>query len=116
MEQESPPLESLNTTELCEMIRRQLGKIVKRSLSRERLIEIIEYGQMPAAEEISGTVETRKLLQSFIEQNWGALNSQLPCKGLNRGKCTIFPCPEGRHLDCYTQNIEQVRSFLTGRK
>jgi hypothetical protein len=93
-------LELLNITELTYLIRRQTGLVVKRSVSKERLIQLLEYGGLPTAEEISPTTESRKRLQLYIEKNWTGIQSQLPCKGENRGRCTIYPCPEGRHIDC----------------
>jgi len=108
--EELPPLESLNTTELCEMIRKQIGVVVRRDLAKPRLIEIVEYGQAPKPEELSGTSETREILQAYLEKNWSLLNSQIPCKGTNRGKCRIYPCPEGRHLDCYLAARTQIRT------
>lgn len=93
-------LHTLNATELAFIIRRQTGLVVKRSVTKERLIELLENGGVPTADEVSPTTETRKHLQLFVEKNWVAINSQLPCKGENRGRCTIYPCPEGRHIDC----------------
>jgi len=29
------------------------------------------------------------------------VNSQLPCSGPQKGHCTVYACPEGRHLTCY---------------
>jgi hypothetical protein len=92
---------SFNKTELTYLIRNILGVVVRRSVSKDRLVEMIKTGEYPKPEEISPTTESRKKLQVFLENNWSSLNSQLPCKGENRGKCTIYPCPEGRHLDCY---------------
>lgn len=93
-------LHVLNQTELAVIIRRQTGLVVKRSVTRERLIQLLEDGGLPTADEVSPTTDSRKRLQLFIEKNWNGLNSQLPCKGENRGRCTIYPCPEGRHVDC----------------
>lgn len=93
-------LHALNETELALIIRRQTGLVMKRSVGRDRMIQLLEEGGMPLPEEISPTTESRKKLQVFIEKNWVALNSQLPCKGENKGRCTVYPCPEGRHLDC----------------
>lgn len=107
-------LSSLNETELAQLIRRQTGLIVARGMGRDRMIELLENGGMPKPEgtswdshgvmyfhpEISKTQDSRKRLQLFIEKNWNSLQSQLPCKGENRGRCTIYPCPEGRHIDC----------------
>ncbi len=93
-------LHLLNVTELTQLIRRHTGLVVKRSVPKERLIELLENGGLPTAEEISPTTESRKRLQLYIEKNWMGIQSQLPCKGENRGRCTIYPCPEGRHVDC----------------
>lgn len=90
----------LNTTELMTLIRRQTGMVVKRSVSKERMVQIIEGGAPIVQEEVSETTESRKKLQLYIEKNWDGIQSQLPCKGENRGRCTIYPCPEGRHVDC----------------
>ncbi len=109
-------LELLNLTELCELIRQRLGFIMKRSTPKERLIQIITHGYQAnvSADEISGSTKTRHLLQQFIEKNWIQLNSQIPCKGENRGKCTIYPCPEGRHFSCFHYALPQVRAMFGG--
>lgn len=93
-------LHLLNTTELAYLIRRQTGLVMKRSVTKERLIELQENGGMPLPEEISPTTDSRKRLQLYVEKNWNGIQSQLPCKGADRGRCTIYPCPEGRHIDC----------------
>lgn len=93
-------LHMLNMTELAQLIRRHTGLVVKRSVPKERLIQLLEDGGLPTAEEISPTTDSRKRLQLYIEKNWMGIQSQLPCKGENRGRCTIYPCPEGRHVDC----------------
>ncbi len=102
-------LEEMNITELSAIIRQRTGVIIKRSVPRERLAEIIVQGVVPPYEEWAETMETRKRLQVFIEKSWDWVNSQLPCKGPDRGKCTIYPCPEGRHVDCYTSNREHLQ-------
>lgn len=93
-------LHLLNVTELAFLIRRHTGLVVKRSVGKERLIQLLEDGGVPTAEEVSSTTDSRKRLQLYIEKNWMGIQSQLPCKGENRGRCTIYPCPEGRHVDC----------------
>lgn len=102
-------LHTLNATELAHLIRRQTGLVVKRSVGRERLIEILENGGGPAAHEVSPTQETRRKLQLYIEKNWTNIQSQLPCKGENRGRCTIYGCPEGRHVDCFQSASPHMR-------
>ena len=93
-------LHTLNTTELAFIIRRQTGLIVKRSVPRERLVQLLENGLSLTPEEIASTTDSRQRLQLFVLSNWEGIQSQLPCKGDNRGRCTIYPCPEGRHIDC----------------
>lgn len=102
----NPELIHLNTTELQEIIRQRTGNRLRRSVPRERLIHLIETKEPPLPEELAGTNYTRIALQNFISESWDWVNSQLPCTGQDRGKCTIYPCPEGRHLDCYTANIK----------
>lgn len=96
-----------NATELIESIRRRTGVVVKRALPRERLIQILESGIVPPAEEWSDTMESRRHLQIFVEKNWDWISSQIPCTGEGRGKCTTYPCPEARHLDCFQASRRQ---------
>ncbi len=114
MDEGLPDPRGLNTTELLEIIRCQTGLVVRRSVPKERLVQIVEQGGMPTQEELAGTNESRRLLQVFIEKNWVQINSQLPCKGTNRGRCTIYPCPEGRHLDCFGASREHLHLFIGG--
>lgn len=104
-------LNALNNSELAHLIRRQTGLVVKRSVSRERLIQILEYGASygPTPDEVSPTQETRRKLQVYIEKNWVGIQSQLPCKGENKGRCTIYGCPEGRHVDCYNSALPHMK-------
>jgi len=105
----------LNETELAQLIRRHTGMVVSRSVGKSRMIDILENngslfpgGDLPdpyggtfyQPSEISKTDESRKKLQLYIEKSWNGIQSQLPCKGENRGRCTIFPCSEARHIDC----------------
>lgn len=99
------PLDELNDTELWELARMQLtaswSRPIRliRSLPRERVFWYIETGALPAQEDF--LLETRDKLQTWITKRWDMVNSQLPCAGVNKGKCTIYPCAEGRHLSCY---------------
>lgn len=102
-------LHTLNVTELAYIIRRQTGLVVKRSVGKERLIQLLEDGGMPTQDEVSPTTDSRKRLQIFIEKNWAGIQSQLPCKGENRGRCTIYPCSEGRHVDCLLSAEPQMK-------
>lgn len=104
-------IDDYNQTELLEIVRTNTGLTIKRGVPRERLVAIV-YGSPPTEEEIAGTAESRKTLQLFLEKNWDWLASQLPCSGANKGRCTIYPCPEGRHLDCYHAARPQIRATL----
>jgi len=90
----------MNDTELASRIRYQTGLVVKKSVPRERLVALAMYGTSPDPHEQAATNDTRKRLQLYIAKNWIGLQSQLPCKGEFRGQCTVYPCPEGRHVDC----------------
>ena len=106
---EMPDLRGLNETELLTIIRHQTKLVLRRSVPKERLVQIIEHGLQPAPEELAGTTGTRARLQIFVEKNWEWVNSQLPCKGENRGRCTIYPCPEARHLDCFMSSSNHAK-------
>lgn len=97
------PLDMYNRTEMVEIIKRYTGKIVRRSLPIERLQELTSQGSVaqPRPEELSGTMQSRLSLERFIVKNWAKIDSQLPCSGENHGRCSIYPCSEGRHLSCY---------------
>lgn len=93
-------LHLMNCTELTQLIRRQTGMVVAKSIGKDRMIQLLQYGGHPEPHELSKTDDSRKRLQLYIEKNWTGIQSQLPCKGENRGRCTIYPCPEARHIDC----------------
>lgn len=100
-------LSSLNSSELLALIRQSSGFVLRRSTTRERLMEIVR-GSPPRTEEVADTTASRLRLQTFIGENINWLSSQLPCKGENRGVCTVYPCPEGRHVDCYLSAKKQL--------
>jgi len=91
----------LNITELTQLIRQRMGWVVRASVSKERLTAFLYGTAQPTEEDLAETTKTRVTLQVFIEKNWSLFASQLPCKGENRGRCIIYPCPEGRHIDCF---------------
>lgn len=98
-----PPLEQLNTSELLQILNNAgHGRLrLRRSLPRDRLIHLIRSGEQPGEDEFSQTVETRAKLEVWVSSVWDQINSQLPCVGPLRGKCTVYPCTEARHLECF---------------
>ena len=94
-------LTRLNVTELTQLIRQRTGWVMKASVPKERLAAFLYGTEQPTAEDLAESTKTRHTLQVFIEKNWALFGSQLPCKGETRGRCTIHPCPEGRHADCF---------------
>lgn len=99
----SSPVEQYNRTELAEIVRRRTQKVVRHSLPIERLRHLAVTGEMPSDTEISGSMQTRISLERFILSKWVEINSQLPCSGELRGRCTVYPCSEGRHAACFMQ-------------
>jgi len=94
-------LEHMNTTELRQIILKQSGHRVKASIPKDRLVELARTGDVPGVSEVSGTAHTRQKLQTWVAGNWIRISSQLPCSGENKGRCTVYPCSDGKHLDCY---------------
>lgn len=94
------PLEQLNLSELLEILRRR-GERLSPAVAKDRLIQLIRNGEAPRPEELSGTMPSRKRLETWISKNRTYIASQLPCKGPDQGMCTIYDCPDARHLDCY---------------
>jgi hypothetical protein len=92
----------MNQTELIRILSTEkYGYLrLRRGISLERLAHLVRTGERPTSEELALTTETRRKLQLWIERNWTQIGSQLPCSGPNKGKCTIYPCSEGKHLDC----------------
>jgi hypothetical protein len=96
-------LETCNETELLSLAHAQgLGRL-RHGLPKKVLIDIVRGEVDPAPEHLADTIYTRKLLEDFITQHWAKCRSQLP--GCN-GKCTSFPCSEGRHALCFMPNKE----------
>ncbi len=93
----------MNRTELLQILATEkYGYLrLRASVPPERLAHLIRTGERPTPEEMSKTVDSRQKLQVWIDQNQKQIESQLPCNGPNKGKCTIYHCSEGKHLDCY---------------
>lgn len=109
-------LDDLNDTELWELARMGLSGTyrqpirLRRSLPRERIIYLIESREMPQPNEV--LLESRLKLQQWVYRNWESVNSQLPCTGPDRGQCTKYDCPEGRHLSCYSSAAVHIERGL----
>jgi len=91
-----------NTTELLQLVFHDTGVRFCRSMPREWLVAIIEQGRgLPGEpQEFPKTREGRAELEKWISRT-PQVHSQLPCKGVDSGRCTRYGCTEIRHLDCY---------------
>ncbi len=91
----------MNKSELLQILASdKYGNLrLKHSVSIERLAHLVKTGEKPTSDELLS--DSRRRLQLWIERNAAQIASQLPCSGPNKGKCTIYPCSEGKHLDCY---------------
>lgn len=102
-------LTELNQSELLELVFIHRGFRLRRDTPQDRVIYLLEHQQeQPLPQEIPNTTETRTRLEVWILQNWNALQSQLPCKGHNRGHCSTYPCSEMRHLSCWSANKDKT--------
>lgn len=98
-------LQNCNETELLQMAREQGLGILKRGIHKDILIAVITKQQNVDPSMLSETVDTRKRLETLIQGNWEKIRSQLPgCDG----KCTTYPCSEGRHAACFWPNKDLV--------
>ena len=97
-----PDPEWMNNTELIEILRKPgfTGERISYSVPRDRLVTLVRTGATPEVYERSKTLESRKILEAWVSRNSGVI-SQLPCGGPDRGKCTIYPCSDGRHASCW---------------
>lgn len=93
----------MNQTELLQILSTdRYGNLrLRANVPQERLAHLVRTMERPAPEEIAATADSRRRLQLWIEKTWSQIGSQLPCSGPNKGKCLIYPCSEGKHLDCY---------------
>lgn len=98
-------LDRCNETELLSIAHQQgLGRL-KRGISRHVLLQIVKGEDNPRPEHMADTRHSRQTLQDFLEKHWAQVRSQLP--GCN-GRCTTFPCSEGRHALCFVGNKNTV--------
>ena len=95
-----------NQTELVQIARRQGLPPLRRDLPKEELASIVAGYKNPDTSHLAGTVHTRQKLEEFLKAHWGVVRSQLP--GCN-GKCTSYPCSEGRHAMCFSPNMDQIQ-------
>lgn len=103
---EDQQLSKCNETELLWIARRQGLGLLKRGIPLQELLAIVTGEILPRPDYYSGTTHTRKKLQDHISKNIEVVRSQLPgCDG----RCTTYPCSEGRHALCFTPNESLVR-------
>lgn len=104
--QQDSVLHLCSETELLALARRQgLGRL-RMGIEKSELVELVRGAVPLRPDHLAQTTETRRVLQEFITKNWGQLRSQLPgCDG----KCTTFPCTEGKHALCFFPNKALLR-------
>lgn len=98
-------LMNCNETELLDMARRQGLGSLRRGIDKGELVDIVAGVINPGPQHYSGTHETRARLELLILNQWERVRSQLP--GCN-GKCTSFPCSDGKHAACFAPNKGSV--------
>ena len=99
-------LEQCNETELLQLAHRQGLGTLRRGLDHQELVAIVAGVISPESRHLSDSTWTRAKLEATIFANWDQLMSQLPgCTG----KCSIYPCTEGKHAQCFEPNQEMVR-------
>jgi hypothetical protein len=95
-----------NESELLEIVRRAKLGHLRRGLPLEVLVQIATGEIEIRDEHRSGTIETRAILEKFIQDHIEQTRSQLPgCDG----HCTTYPCSEGRHALCFGANKDTLR-------
>lgn len=93
----STELEDLNNTELAELARKRFGRR-EVPANRESLLKILSSEKV----EITKEEITRKKLQVYVEKNWVAIQTNIPCaSSINAGKCTKHNCTSIQHVACY---------------
>ncbi len=94
-----------NETELLSLVSAQgLGRL-RRGIPKDVLVKIVRGEEDPQPAHYAETSQTRKMLEDFIQRHWEKVRSQLPgCDG----RCTTFPCSEGRHALCFSPNKDTM--------
>lgn len=95
-----------NKTELLCLAKTQGLPPLKKNLPVETLARIVSGEMEPKPEHIAGTSYTRAMLEKYIQDHIEVVRSQLP--GCN-GRCTSYPCSEGRHALCFAPNRDAVQ-------
>lgn len=99
-------LQHCNESELLTIARRQGLGAVRRGLPKETLVGLVSGTIAMTPEFLSGTKETRVMLETYIFKNYSITRSQLPgCTG----HCPTFNCSEGRHAVCFSPNAGGVQ-------
>jgi hypothetical protein len=93
-------------TELVQIARRQGLPPLRIDTPKAELVAVVGGYKDYDPATVAGTQYTRGLLEQFLRANWGKVRSQLPgCDG----KCTTYPCSEGRHAMCFAPNVELMQ-------
>lgn len=95
-----------NESELISIALTQGVGRLRRGLSLDTLVAIVSGLELPLEGMLSGSLLTRQRLEATIKAHFEVMRSQLP--GCN-GRCTKFPCSDGRHSVCYSPNEDSIR-------
>jgi hypothetical protein len=107
--------ERCNHTELYQ-IARSVGFVVMPSLSREALIRIIVYDQLPAHLEEHAVDEWRLAIMRFIIDHRKRLETQLDCPAKSFQPDACFGCIDTQVVSCLTSNAGNIHLIQLHRK
>jgi len=95
-----------NETELLALALRQGLGILHRGIPKETLVGLVSGALDMRPEFVSGTMETRTMLERYIFKHYSVARSQLP--GCN-GHCPTYNCSDGRHATCFLPRASEVQ-------
>ena len=99
-------LKHCNETELLSLALRQGLGILRRGIPLETLVGLVSGELDMSPDYLSGTKETRTMLEKYIFANYGQARSQLPgCTG----HCPTYNCSDGRHATCFLPKAREVQ-------
>jgi hypothetical protein len=107
--------ERCNHTELYQ-IAREAGFVVLPSLSREALIRIIIYDQLPPHIDEHSIDEWRLAIMRFIIDHRKRLETQLDCPAKSFQPDACFSCVDAQVVSCLASNAGNIHLIQLHRK